>query len=145
MPGDVCPLPHASPSISHLLSSTPNADQTSHSASSFPPTLLATLIAAQYLRPPQFLPLLFPPVLLGTTYVNLRGYPVDAAGASAAWSALYAVLAARRKQPLLRRWGVRGVVRGATMGLALANAAAGGWVYLWGKRKKEVEEVGASL
>ncbi|KAI9829061.1 MAG: hypothetical protein M1832_000084 [Thelocarpon impressellum] len=100
-----------------------------------PPTLLATLIAAQHLRPPQPLPLLFPPVLLFSTYLNLSGFPVDGAGLSAAWSGLYLLLARRRRQPFTTRWGVRGIVRGATMGMCAVNLVAGGLVYGLGRRK----------
>ncbi|KAI9875473.1 MAG: hypothetical protein M1830_008442, partial [Pleopsidium flavum] len=84
--------------------------------SPLPPTILATLITAQHMRPPQFLPLLFPPVLLLSTYLNLSSYEVDSAGISAAWSGLYLILARRRKQPFTKRWGTRGVIRGSTMG-----------------------------
>lgn len=65
---------------------------------SVPPTLLATLIFAQHARPFQPLPMMFPPVLLFTSYLNLSGYESDAAGISAAWSGLYALLAMRRSQ-----------------------------------------------
>src|SRR5271170_1002833 len=70
-----------------------------------PPALLATLIAAQHLRPPQFLPLIFPPVLLFSTYLNLYNFKIDAAGISAAWSGLYLILTQRRKQNLRQKWG----------------------------------------
>lgn len=65
---------------------------------SVPPTLLATLITAQHARPFQALPLAFAPVLLFSSYLNLGGYKTDAAGTTAAWSGLYALLAMRRKQ-----------------------------------------------
>ncbi|MCJ1379399.1 hypothetical protein MMC17_002500 [Xylographa soralifera] len=102
-----------------------------------PPALLATLIAAQHARPPQFLPLLFPPALLFSTYLNINEYKIDAAGTSAAWSALYLLLARRRKQPLMQKWGTRGIVRGATMGLCVANLLGGGFVYAIGKRTND--------
>jgi hypothetical protein len=66
--------------------------------SSFPPTLLATLVTAQHLKPFQPLPMLFPPVLLLSSYLNINGFKTDAAGISAAWSGLYLLLAMRRKQ-----------------------------------------------
>lgn len=66
--------------------------------SSFPPMLLATLVSAQHLKPLQPLPMIFPPVLLVSSYLNINGYKADAAGISAAWSGLYFLLALRRKQ-----------------------------------------------
>jgi len=102
-----------------------------------PPSILATLIAAQHLRPPQFLPLLFPPVLLFSSYINIYDYKIDAAGTSAAWSGLYLLLARRRKQPFMQKWSVRGVVRGSTMGLCVAQLLTGGFVYAIGKRSKD--------
>ncbi|KAK2808849.1 hypothetical protein FQN50_004325 [Emmonsiellopsis sp. PD_5] len=83
------------------------------------------------------LPMLFPPALLFTTYLNLLEYKVDAAGVSAAWSGLYLLLAAKRKQKFVQKWGARGVVRGAAMGLGFANMVSGGLVYMLGKRRKE--------
>lgn len=65
---------------------------------SVPPTLLATLITAQHARPFQPLPMLFPPILLFSSYLNLSDYKSDAAGITAAWSGLYALLAMRRSQ-----------------------------------------------
>lgn len=65
---------------------------------SVPPTLLATLITAQHARPFQPLPMLFPPILLLSSYLNLSNYKTDAAGLTAAWSGLYALLAMRRRQ-----------------------------------------------
>ncbi|KAK2741806.1 hypothetical protein FQN55_008180 [Onygenales sp. PD_40] len=104
--------------------------------SPFPPTLLATLIAAQHMRPFQPLPMLFPPALLFTTYLNLLEYKVDAAGVSAAWSGLYLLLAAKRKQKFVQKWGARGIVRGGAMGLGFANMVSGGLVYMLGERRK---------
>ncbi|KAL1981513.1 hypothetical protein VTN96DRAFT_2494 [Rasamsonia emersonii] len=104
-----------------------------------PPTVLATLITAQHMRPFQFLPMTFPPVLLFTSYANLQGFKVDSSGISAAWSGLYLVLASRRKQPFMKKWGARGIIRGATMGLCLVNMVAGGLTYTLGKREKEDE------
>ncbi|MCJ1271713.1 hypothetical protein MMC22_011618 [Lobaria immixta] len=105
--------------------------------SPFPPTLLAAFITAQHARPPQFLPLLFPPVLLFSSYLNVHSYKIDAAGISAAWSGLYLVLAWRRRQPLMRKWGARGIIRGTTVGLCATNLAGGALVYAIGKRSKE--------
>ncbi|KAI9756328.1 MAG: hypothetical protein M1815_003750 [Lichina confinis] len=103
--------------------------------SSVPPVVLATLITAQHLRPPKFFPLLVPPVLLFSSYLNLLGDATDAAGLSSAWSGLYLVMARRRKQALLNKWSPRGVVRGATMGLCLVNLVCGGLVFGSGKMK----------
>ncbi|KAL2002010.1 hypothetical protein VTN02DRAFT_796 [Thermoascus thermophilus] len=108
--------------------------------SSFPPTLLATLITAQHARPFQALPMLFPPVLLFTSYANLQGFTVDSAGISAAWSGLYLLLAGRRKHPFMKKWGARGIIRGATMGLCLVNMVGGGLAYTLGKREEEGED-----
>ena len=104
-----------------------------------PPTILATLIAAQHLRPFQTLPMLFPPILLFASYLNVQGFQRDSAGIAGAWSAAYLVLARRRKQVIRQKFGVRGALRGATMGLCLVNAVAGGWTYFTSK-KREVEE-----
>ncbi|KAJ5812186.1 hypothetical protein N7474_008487 [Penicillium riverlandense] len=104
---------------------------------SFPPTLLASLITAQHMRPFQFFPMLFPPVLLFTSYANIQGFKTDSAGISAAWSGLYLLLAGRRRQPFMQRWGARGIVRGATMGLCLVNMVGGGLAYTLGKREEE--------
>ena len=108
--------------------------------SSVPPTALATLITAQALRPPQFLPLIFPPLLLFSTYLNISDYKVEAAGTNAAWSGLYLLLARRRKQPLARKFGTRGLIRGATLGMCAANLVCGGWVYAVGKRRGEGDD-----
>lgn len=97
------------------------------------------------MRPPQFVPLLFPPVFLFSTYLNLNGFTVDSAGITAAWSGLYLLMARRRHQPFVQKWGVRGVVRGATMGMCFANLVGGGLAYGFGKRDKEnVETEGSS-
>ena len=42
--------------------------------------------------------MIFPPVLLLSSYLNINGFKTDAAGISAAWSGLYLLLAMRRKQ-----------------------------------------------
>ncbi|BAE59342.1 hypothetical protein F9C07_4985 [Aspergillus flavus] len=106
----------------------------------FTPTLLATFITAQHMRPFQALPMLFPPVLLFTSYANLQGFKTDSAGISAAWSGLYLLLAGRRRQPFMKKWGARGIVRGVTMGLCLANMVGGGLAYTLGKREEEDDD-----
>ncbi|KAF2471602.1 uncharacterized protein BDR25DRAFT_260057 [Lindgomyces ingoldianus] len=104
---------------------------------SVPPTLLATLITAQHMRPFQPLPMMFPPVLLFSSYLNLSDYKTDAAGITAAWSGLYALLALRRSTGLRKKFTVRGVVRGASLGLCAANVAGCGLAYIFGQREKE--------
>jgi hypothetical protein len=42
--------------------------------------------------------MMFPPVLLFSSYLNLSNYKTDSAGLTAAWSGLYALLAMRRRQ-----------------------------------------------
>ncbi|EEQ28288.1 conserved hypothetical protein [Microsporum canis CBS 113480] len=105
--------------------------------SPFPPTLLATFVTALHFRPFQPLPMLFPPVLLLTSYMNLAGFKKDSAGANAAWSGLYVLLAGRRKQALKKKWSARGMVRGVAMGVGLANLISGGMVYVLGTREDE--------
>jgi len=51
-----------------------------------PAALTATLITAQHIRPIAYLPLLFPPVFLFSSYLNVNGYKTDSAGITAAWS-----------------------------------------------------------
>ena len=111
----------------------------SFSESSVPPTLLATLITAQHARPLQLLPLSFAPVLLLSSYLNIYGHKVDSAGIGAAWSGLYLLLARRRKQTFASKFGVRGVVRGGTTGLCVAQVVSGGMVYAVGKGEREEE------
>ena len=83
----------------------------------------------------------FVPLLLFSSYLNVAGFKIDSAGMTAAWSGLYVLLAARRRPATLRnKISARGVVRGAAMGLGVANAVAGGWTYGTGDRKKEEEE-----
>jgi len=84
--------------------------------------------------------MLFPPVLLFSTYLNLYEYTTEAAGTSAAWSGLYMVLARWRKQPLAKKFGTRGIIRGTTLGLCGVNLVAGGLVYALGKREDEGDE-----
>ena len=84
--------------------------------------------------------MLFPPVLLFTSYANLQGFKTDSAGISAAWSGLYLLLAGRRRQPFMKKGGARGIVRGVTMGLCLANMVGGGLAYTLGKREEEDDD-----
>ncbi|KEZ46076.1 hypothetical protein SAPIO_CDS0923 [Scedosporium apiospermum] len=101
---------------------------------------LATLVVALHGRPLQPLPLLFAPVLLFSSYVNLAGFPTDSAGITAAWSGLYVLLALRRRQSLRNKFSLRGVVRGCAIGLGTMNFASGAWVYAHGDRKADKEE-----
>lgn len=105
---------------------------------------LATLITALHLRPLQKLPMLFAPLLLFSSYLNVAGFKIDSAGMTAAWSGLYVLLAARRGRrvaaPLRNKFSARGLVRGAAMGLGGINAVAGGLAYATGNRKAEEEE-----
>ncbi|GME65325.1 uncharacterized protein K452DRAFT_297658 [Neofusicoccum parvum] len=89
------------------------------------------------MRPFQALPMLFPPVLLLSSYLNLNDHKKDAAGISAAWSGLYVLLASRRKQKIYSKFGARGIIRGATLGLCAANLVGGGLAYAFGKRDEE--------
>lgn len=109
--------------------------------------------------------MLFPPILLFSSYLNVNSYRVDSAGITAAWSGLYLLLASRRKQvrsasPLLTfggflrygmltlfeqqklvtKFGARGIIRGATLGLCAVNLIGCGIAYAFGKRSKEEEE-----
>ncbi|OCK93882.1 uncharacterized protein K441DRAFT_660646 [Cenococcum geophilum 1.58] len=104
-----------------------------------PPTLLATLITAQHMRPFQPLPMIFPPILLFSSYLNINSYKIDAAGITAAWSGLYLLLASRRKQGLAKKFGARGIIRGATLGLCATNLAGCGVAYAFGRRKTDEE------
>jgi hypothetical protein len=99
--------------------------------------------------------MLFPPVLLFSSYLNLSGYKSDAAGITAAWSGLYALLAMRRSQVTLHvltlcgairtkheqglknKFTVRGVVRGGSLALCAVNVVGCGLAYTFGKREKE--------
>lgn len=105
-----------------------------------PPALLATLVFAQHARPFQPLPMLFPPLLLFSTYLNLQGYKIDSAGTTAAFSGAYVLLAGRRRVGFMNKFGARGIIRGATMGLALVNVVGGGLAYTFGSRSKEDKE-----
>lgn len=83
--------------------------------------------------------MLFPPVLLFSSYLNVQGFKRDSAGVTGAWSAAYLVLARRRKQEFRKKFGARGLARGATVGLCLANVVGGGIAYAFGE-KREVKE-----
>ncbi|KAL1304715.1 hypothetical protein AAFC00_003663 [Neodothiora populina] len=110
--------------------------------SSVPPTALATLITAQNLRPLAKVPMLFPPILLFASYLNLSGYPTDAAGITSAWSAAYFVVARRRSQNVWGKQGKfspRGMIRGATLGVCAVNVVCGGWAYFRGRKEDEEE------
>lgn len=103
---------------------------------------LATLITALHFRPFQKLPmLLFTPMLLFSSYLNIAGFKVDSAALTATWSGLYVLLAARRRPASLRqRFTARGAVRLGAMGLGAANALAGGYAYAVGDREAEKQE-----
>jgi hypothetical protein len=86
--------------------------------------------------------MLFPPVLLFSTYLNLNNYAVDSAGLTAAWSGLYLILANRRRaggnswgQRIGSKFGARGLTRGSAMVLAGVNVVGCGLVYGFGKRE----------
>ncbi|KEF56036.1 uncharacterized protein A1O9_07617 [Exophiala aquamarina CBS 119918] len=102
-----------------------------------PPALLATVIFAQHARPFQAVPMIFPPLLLFSTYLNLQGYKIDSAGTTAALSGTYLVLAGRRRLGFVNKFGARGIIRGATVGLCLVNLVGGGLAYGFGSRSKE--------
>lgn len=103
--------------------------------------LLTSLITALHLRPLQPLPMLFPPLLVFSSYLTLAGFKIDGAGMTAAWSGMYVLLAARRRPASLRsRFSLGGVVRATAMGLGAANTVSGGYVYATGDRKREEEE-----
>ncbi|KAF1946175.1 hypothetical protein EJ02DRAFT_450946 [Clathrospora elynae] len=104
---------------------------------SVPPTLLATLITSQHARPFQVFPMMFPPILLLSSYLNLSNYKTDAAGITAAWSGLYALMAMRRSQGIKNKFTVRGVVRGGSLALCAVNVVGCGLAYTFGKREKE--------
>jgi hypothetical protein len=85
--------------------------------------------------------MLFPPLLLFSTYLNLNGFKIDSAGTTAALSGAYLVIAGRRRHGAVwNKFGTRGLIRGATLGLALANVVGGGLAYAFGSRRKEDEE-----
>ena len=102
-----------------------------------PSALLATLVFAQHARPFQPFPMIFPPLLLFSTYLNLQGFKIDSAGTTAAVSGTYLVIASRRRMGFMNKFGARGILRGATMGLCLVNVVGGGMAYAFGSRSKE--------
>jgi hypothetical protein len=75
--------------------------------------------------------MLFPPVLLFSTYLNLSGFQTDSAGLTAAWSGLYLLMARRR------------IVAGANFSSRLGTKLSGvnvigcGVTYALGRRKDE--------
>lgn len=117
-------------------------------SSPLPPTLLATLITSLHLRPLQPLPMLFPPVLLFSSFINLQNFTRDAAGLTTAFSGLYLLMAQQRKHSqvlgarsrLRSRFGARGIIRGASMGLATFNLVACGWVYGLGTNNQSEDQ-----
>ncbi|KAH0543648.1 hypothetical protein FGG08_002086 [Glutinoglossum americanum] len=109
------------------------------SESPYPPGLTALLIAVPNpLRP---LPLLFSSVLGLSSCLSFSGYHIDAAGISAAWSALYIIAASRRKQNFIGKFSRAGVLRGMTVGACALNVLAGGLAYAFGQRSKEDERI----
>ncbi|ROW06935.1 hypothetical protein VMCG_03970 [Cytospora schulzeri] len=110
--------------------------------SSMPSMGMATLITALHYRPFHKLPMLvFTPMLVIGSYLNVAGYKIDSAGLTAAWSGLYVLLAARRRPASLRqRFTARGATRVAAMGLGTINAVAGGYAYGTGDREEEKQE-----
>jgi hypothetical protein len=89
--------------------------------------------------------MIFPPLLLFSTYLNLQGYKIDSAGTTAALSGTYLVLAGRRRLGLMNKFGARGMIRGVTVGLCLVNLVGGGLAYGFGSRSKEDSENKKSL
>ncbi len=86
--------------------------------------------------------MLFPPVLVFSSYLNVQGFKKDSAGLMSAWSMAYFVLARRRQHKLGQKLTARGVTRGATMALCAVNAVAGGWAYWRGNRDEVKPLVG---
>jgi MFS superfamily sulfate permease-like transporter len=86
--------------------------------------------------------MVFPPLLLFSTYLNLQGFKIDSAGTTAALSGTYLVLAGRRRMGFMNKFGARGIIRGAIMGLCLANLIGGGLAYAFGRRSKEDDDRG---
>lgn len=103
--------------------------------------VLATFVTALHARPFRPLPMLFPPVLLFSSYLNLSAYEIDSAGLTAAWSGLYLLLSSRRKATgglrarLGSRFGARGLTRGAAMAVAGVNVVGCGITYAFGSRE----------
>lgn len=110
-------------------------------SSPLPPTILATFITALHFRPFQPFPMLFPPVLLFTSYLNLQDLTRESASLSATFSGLYFLMAKRRKEKVKtisglsvarlrsRFFSARGLTRGAAMGVAAINCLCGGLTY----------------
>lgn len=80
-----------------------------------------------------------------STYLNLQGYKIDSAGTTAALSGTYLVLAGRRRLGFMNKFGARGIIRGATIGLCLVNLVGGGLAYGFGSRSKEESEKNKNL
>ncbi|KAI0133299.1 hypothetical protein F4776DRAFT_664061 [Hypoxylon sp. NC0597] len=109
--------------------------------SPFAPTGLATLITALHFRPLQIRPMLFVPILFFSSYANLQGFKIDSAGITAAASGTYALLAMRRRPAtFMKRFSIRGIVRGTAVGIGVVNTVAGGWVYAMGNRESEKKQ-----
>lgn len=85
------------------------------------------------------MPMLFPPVLLFTSYMNVQGFKTSSAGQNAAWSGLYLLLA-RRQQPFTKKWSARGISRGATLGICGMNVVGGGLAYMLGNGEDEEDQ-----
>jgi hypothetical protein len=88
--------------------------------------------------------MLFPPVLLFSSYLNLSSFEIDSAGLTAAWSGLYLLMARRRKATganfgarLGSRFGARGLTRGSAMVVSGLNVVGCGITYAFGRRKDE--------
>lgn len=102
---------------------------------------LATLITPLHFRPFQVRPMLFVPVLFFSSYANLQGFKIDSAGMTVAASGTYALLAMRRRpSAFMKRFSIRGIVRGAAVALSIINVVSAGWVFAKGDREKEKEE-----
>jgi hypothetical protein len=86
--------------------------------------------------------MIFPPLLLFSTYLNLQGFKIDSAGMTAAFSGTYLLIAGRRRMGFINKFGARGLIRGATMGMCLVNLVGGGLAYTFGSRIKEDEKRG---
>ncbi|ERS94947.1 uncharacterized protein SPSK_00338 [Sporothrix schenckii 1099-18] len=128
-------------------------------SSSIPSMGLATLIIALHARPLQPFPLMFAPALMFSSYVNVAGYAIDAAGMAAAWSGMYVLLSLRGRRSsgsgfLSRAWTpaslrtstrrtntpARRAVSAVAMGLGAVNCVAGGVKYgITGDRVKEAQ------
>ncbi|KAH0548467.1 hypothetical protein GP486_007945 [Trichoglossum hirsutum] len=112
----------------------------SYGESPYPPAATALLVAIPNpLRP---VPLLFSSVLGLSSYLSFSGHRIDAAGTSAAWSALYMIATSRRKQNFLRKLSRAGALRGLTLGMCTLNVLGGGLAYAFGQRSEEEEKLG---